>query len=69
MKRWKATLWHTPIQAGKAVGVGRPLDTVLLTKRCHTTAEDIFFNKRKWDRQIDYHIEIEKEPRHLSKGA
>tara|TARA_R110002020_G_scaffold214880_1_gene422065 strand:- start:599 stop:796 length:198 start_codon:yes stop_codon:yes gene_type:complete len=59
MERYKAVLWHTPALHCKA----NPIDSVLLKKKCYKLAETEFFEKRKWDREIDYHIEIEEMPR------
>jgi len=59
MKRYKAVLWHTPALHCNA----HPVDSILLKKKCYRLAEKEFFEKRKWDRRVDYHIEIEETPR------
>jgi len=79
-KRWKAVLWETPrtIEVRpmseahlKKYFSPTPIDTVLLTKKCYSTAEDIFFNERNWGTQDrgHLHIEIEELPRIVETGA
>lgn len=77
MKKWKATLWETPRSCGSPIPKGIkglnqfPVDTVLLTKKCYSTAEDIFFTERHWGtREREHlHIEIEELPRIVETGA
>jgi hypothetical protein len=60
MKRYKATLFKSSLRSST------PIDTVLLEKKCHATAENLFFNKRGWKKAEHYHIEIENLPRFLA---
>jgi len=41
----------------------KPVDSILLDKKCFTTAEGIFYGRRGWKRTGDLHIEIEDQPR------
>tara|TARA_R110002020_G_scaffold244811_3_gene458495 strand:- start:65 stop:262 length:198 start_codon:yes stop_codon:yes gene_type:complete len=65
MERYKAILWHTPALHCES----KPIDSVLLKKKCYRLAEEEFFTNRKWTRDIDYHIEIEDIPRILELDA
>ena len=49
--------------------ISTPIDSALLEKNCHLSAEDIFFNQRDWERSPDYHIEIEDMPRIVERDA
>ena len=62
MKRYKATLFKTACNGQDQ----RPIDSILLEKKCHTTAENFFFNKRGWKKAEHYHIEIDDLPRFLA---
>ena len=62
MKRYKATLFKLEYWDQPQV----PVDSVLLDKKCYTTAEKFFFNKRGWKKAEHYHIEIEDMPRFLA---
>ena len=79
-KRWKAVLWETPRTCEvhpvpeahrKKYLSAIPVDTVLLTKKCYSTAEDIFFNERNWGARNrgHLHVEIEELPRIVETGA
>jgi hypothetical protein len=68
MKRYKATLFKSEKSKLNPTSSWRttPIDTVLLEKKCHATAENLFFNKRGWKKAEHYHIEIENLPRFLA---
>jgi len=62
MKRYKATLFKQEVINERA----EPIDTILLDKKCYSTAEKFFYDKRGWKRGEHYHIEIENMPRFLA---
>ena len=70
--KYKAILYETPEQTEylfvsnmkqRELNNPKPVDSVLLDKKCYSTADKYFFNKRGWTRDDRYHIEIEEEPR------
>ena len=70
MKKYKATLFKLEYEAtinGMTINEPQvPVDSVLLDKKCYTTAENFFFNKRGWTKTEPFHIEIEDMPRFLA---
>jgi hypothetical protein len=73
--KYKAILYETPViceflyipeAKAKELNKPKPVDSVLLDKKCYKTAEGIFFGSRNWDRDAKLHIEIEEEPRILA---
>ena len=71
--KYKATLYeeragadeylYLPEHRRRELTLPRPIDSVLLDKRCYKTAESHFFSKRGWPRAETYFVEIEKHPR------
>ncbi len=55
MKRYKATLFKSEKSTLNPTSSWRttPIDTVLLEKKCHETAENLFFKKRGWPNPVD----------------
>ncbi len=66
MKKYKATLFRSDENLALGFTRSTPIDTILLDKKCYTTAENLFFNKRGWNRSDHYHVEIENIPRFLA---
>jgi len=73
--KYKAILYETPAQWGgtylskakvEELNKPKPVDSVLLDKKCYKTAEGIFFGRRGWERHEKFHVEIEDEPRVLA---
>jgi len=62
MEKYKATLFKQEYIDEPS----RPIDTILLDKKCYATAENFFFDKRGWKRAEHFHIEIEDMPRFLA---
>ena len=54
---------YLPEHKRRELSLPRPVDSILLDKRCFKTAENYFFNKRGWDKREELFIEIEKKPR------
>ena len=62
MKKYKATLFKQEYIDEPS----KPIDSVLLDKKCYTTAEKFFYDKRGWKKAEHYQIEIEDMPRFLA---
>ena len=73
--KYKAILYETPVNCEylyvpkakvEELNKPKPVDSVLLDKKCYKTAEGIFFGRRGWERHEKFHVEIEDEPRVLA---
>jgi hypothetical protein len=72
MKKWKAILYETPeimdylyVSKGRREQLNnpRPIDSILLDKKCFKTAESHFFGAGGWPKGEQFHVEFEEEPR------
>ena len=70
--KYKALLYETPQDADflyisqikkEELQRPKPVDSILLNKRCYKSAENHFFKKRGWAKTDFLHIEIEDQPR------
>ena len=70
--KYKAILYETPDECdflyipeakAKELNKPKPVDSILLDKKCFKTAEGAFFGSRGWGRHERFHIEIEDMPR------